>query len=508
MGNNKRKLNLEQLDKLEKKLLNDIDFIIAQNALVDNDILDILQDKDITKNYNEEFTNNIRNENAKISDQKQTGRCWIFATLNMIRDKFISDYNLESFEFSQSYLAFYDKLEKANTYLNHIIDNIEKDEDDRLMHYLFDDPVSDGGFFDMAKNLILKYGLVPKHEMPDTFAAKNTNIINRLIDIKLKMATIAIKENKIDANKIYELKEFYLQEIYKILVYCYGKTPVKFNLELKNKDKKDKIKKFYNLTPLTFLKKINFDFQDYTTIVYTPYKKIKPYQKYKLEYSANVYENGNLEFLTVDKNAFKFLCLSMLYKSKSLWFACDVDHFLSMKDGIWDNNLYDFSEFFKISFDTNISNHIEYRQVGSNHAMTLQGFDIDLKKWNNYKKNHFKNSKKIDILNIFDLMQYIPINKWNVENSWGEKVGNKGLFSINNGWFENYVYEIIISKSNLKQFLKLPSFLTRKEYSCFVTKNKESKQKFLYDFLIGKTLDKKAILLNAWNPFNKMMKGK
>ncbi|MDE5952878.1 MAG: hypothetical protein K2G48_02045, partial [Malacoplasma sp.] len=222
MMEQKKKVNLQDLLDLQNELLKDNSFHISQNALVKNSLDSVaINYQNITK-YNEEYSNNIKQTSAKITDQKNSGRCWIFAALNMIRDKFIVDNNIENFEFSQSYLHFYDKLEKANVFLNQMIDMVDVDTTDRVLFSLLSDPVSDGGFFEWAQNLILKYGVVPKSEMEDSFSSANTYTLNKLIDIKLKQALVEIRLNKTSKSAMFDIKEKYLFEIYKILLSTYG----------------------------------------------------------------------------------------------------------------------------------------------------------------------------------------------------------------------------------------------------------------------------------------------
>ncbi|MDE5842049.1 MAG: hypothetical protein K2H11_03710 [Malacoplasma sp.] len=506
----KKKVNLQDLLNFQNELLKDNSFHISQNALVKNSLDSVAINYQNINKYNEEYSNNIKQTSAKITDQKNSGRCWIFAALNMIRDKFIVDNNIENFEFSQSYLHFYDKLEKANVFLNQMIDKVDVDTTDRVLFALLNDPVSDGGFFEWAQNLILKYGVVPKTEMEDSFSSANTYTLNKLIDIKLKQALVEIRSNKNSKAIVFEIKEKYLFEIYKILLSAYGTPPKKFNLSLKDK-KTNKVKKFYNLTPHTFLKKIKFDFNDYVTIAYTPYKKIKPFQRYELDYANVMQEKGNLIFSTVDKQTFKLFAIAMLYKNKSLWFACDVDHFYNGKKGIWANDLYDYEQFFNIKFETDLSQHIEYRHVATNHAMTLQGFDFDEKEWEKNQKEYFSKlkNKKLNLNDFKDLIDLFPISKWNVENSWGEKRGNKGFFVISNQWFESYVYELVISKKTIIEFLKNPNFLSKKDYVKFkdFSGNNKSKAENFYNELLGNTFNTKPIKLPIWSPFNKNLKG-
>lgn len=504
-----KKVNLDDLFEYQNELSKDNSFVVSQNALVKNDLETVALNYQNLKNYDNEYSNNIRNSSAKITDQQNSGRCWVFATLNMIRDKFIKDYNLDSFEFSQSYIHFWDKFEKANVFLNQMIDMVETSPEERVLFNLLDSPVSDGGYFDWAKNLIIKYGLVPKSEMEDSFSSSNTLTINKFLDVKLKQALVDIRNNKDDKSLLFQIKEKYLFDIYKMLIATYGQPPKKFNLDLKNKDKKDKSKKIYNLTPLTFLKKIKFDFSDFLTIVYTPYKKIKPFQRYELSYTNVMQEKGNTIFVTVDKPTFKLMTLCMMYKNKSTWFACDVSHFYSQNKGIWATDIFDFDNFFNIKFAKDRSQHIEYGHIGSNHAMTLEGFDLDLKLWEKTKSDFFskKKNKKLILEDFKELINLIPISKWNIENSWGEKYGNKGIFTISNDWFNNYVYEIVLSKETFKDFLKNPDFLSKKEFSKFKSNSTISKNDSYLKEMLLNALETKPIKLAMWEPFNKFMRG-
>lgn len=510
MVDEKKKINLSDVLNYQKELFEDKSFHIVQNALIKNDLDNIAVNHHNIIKYNDEYSNNIKQTSAKITDQKNSGRCWIFAALNMIRDKFVVDKNIENFEFSQSYLHFYDKLEKANVFLNQMIDMADVDLTDRVLFSLLSDPVSDGGFFEWTQNLILKYGVVPKTEMEDSFSSANTYTLNKFIDIKLKQALSEIRKNKNDKTAMFNIKEEYLFEVYKILLSAYGKPPQKFNLSLKDK-KSNKIQKFYDLTPHTFLKKIKFDFNDYVTVAYTPYKKIKPFHRYELDYANVMEEKGNLVFSTVDKQTFKLFALAMLYKNKSLWFGCDVDHFYNGKKGIWANDLYDYEKFFNIKFDNNLSQHVEYRHIATNHAMTLQGFDLDEKEWEKRQKEFFSKTKnkKLDLNDFKNLVDLIPIKKWNVENSWGEKRGNKGFFVISQEWFESYVYEIVVNKKIIKDFLKHPNFISKKDYAKFKSSSKNNKDKdySYYKELLENTFSMKPIKLPIWSPFNKNMKG-
>lgn len=504
---NNKKINLEKIKIYDDFLNKDVEFKISQNALIKNNLKDVLKNIKIVNKLNDNFSCNAKIDSTKITDQKNSGRCWIFATLNMIRDHMVKKYNMENFEFSQSYIDFYDKLEKSNFFLNKMIQLKDKELDDRNIQILLDNPAGDGGYFEMAANLIQKYGLVPISEMPDSFASKNTTYYNKLIDIKLKQATIEIRNTK-DEIECMKIKDETLKKVFEILVYFYGEPPVSFDVELKDKDKKEKIRIWRDLTPIKFFKKIDFNLSDFVSVTCTPYKKIKKNQMYSIKNTNYMYEKNNLSFLSVDKTTFKLLIISMLANKKSLWFGCDVNHFFNIKDGVWDTELYDYKNFFNLNFYEDLSKLIEYRHIAGNHAMVFQGFDYDEEKWKKAKKAFFSKNKTINLNDFDKLIQQLEIKKWNVENSWGDKNGNKGMFVISNNWFEKYVYEIIISKNNLKEYLNEPTILTKKEYSSFKAKNKKEKTDFFYEKYLNMGLNTKPIELERWDPFNKKREGK
>ncbi|MCF0217591.1 MAG: hypothetical protein HUJ42_00900 [Malacoplasma sp.] len=496
---NKTPLNLQQLREYGKELEQQNAFKVSQNALWKNNLYQVCQDYTIAKKFNTEFSNDIKVSSSKITSQQSSGRCWIFATLNMIRDKFITHYNLENFEFSQAYLHFWDKFEKANVFLNQMIELKNTSISDWKLFLLLNTPMQEGGFFDWSKNLIKKYGLMPKTEMEDSFSSSNTLGVNKLIGIKLKQALVEFKNTE-DELKLNEIKEKYLFAIYQILLTCYGYFPKRFDVCLKSK--KNKTIRFENITPLEFLEKTNFFIDNYLTMVHTPYRKIKPFQRYELEYTSAIYEDGNLIVNTVDKTVFKLLAIAMILMKKSAWFACDVDHFYSAKKGLWAKDLYNFKDFFDLDFSQSIADHIEYCHTSSNHAMLLQGLNYDATKWEEIKTEFFKTHQEFNVEALLALIALFPVDKWKVENSWGEKSGNNGIFIIDHKWFEDYVYEVIINKKTILRFLKEMPILTKEEYAKFEVEKDTDKASIFFDLIFKKLFDSQPIKLEMTQPFN------
>lgn len=492
------KIDYKLIREFSQKLKNDTNFEISKNALFGNDLYDLVIDRKCTLEENNKICLNLRSDNVKITNQKNSGRCWIFATLNMVRDYILDKYNCENFELSKSYIAYFDKYEKANFFLRKVVENKKKKIDEKLWLFLNDDPVSDGGYFETSLNLIKKYGLVPQNIMPETFASKNTTNINKIIDLKLKEACLKI-ENEMCLAECYLIQKETMKTISKILDLFYGEIPTTFNVEIENKDSKNKKIIFKNVTPQTFLKKIKFNLDNYVTFLCSPMKKIKSNQKYEIKHTEFVEGFNNISFYNVDKTLFKFLLIAMLFSKKSCWFACDIDHFFDKNFGIWNTNMYDFDDFFGINFSKDIEELMLWNFVSGNHAMLFQGLDYDKEKWKNIKKRKSLTKQENNISKLYKLIDLFKINRFLVENSWGEKNGNKGMYIIDYEWFEKYVYEIVVDLSVIKKFCKNMKIFTKKEQLNLFKLNKNNN---LYKLLLDEILNSKEELINIWDSIN------
>ena len=354
-----------------------------------------------------------------VSDQKQSGRCWIFAGLNVLREIIGKKYNIESFEFSQSYVAFFDKLEKVNFALEKLIELRNKDSDDRVLIWLLDNGIADGGQWDMLVNVIEKYGLVSKNAMLETFTSSCTREVNYLINAIIRKFNEQVRRVK-SVKDARELKEETMVNVYNLLCSCYGVPPTKFNFEYVDKNKEYHIEK--DITPIEFYKNYVGDtLKDYVSIINAPTKD-KPFNKcYTVDYLGNVVEGKDIKYLNLSLNDFKELVIKQLSDKEVVWFGSDCSRYGDRGKGIWDDKLFLFNESFGIDFDLTKESSLVNRHSAMNHAMVLTG------------------------VNLIDNKP----TKWKIENSWGDRVANRGYYICSDSWFDRFVYQAVVNKKYL-----------------------------------------------------------
>lgn len=360
---------------------------------------------------------------GKVSNQKQSGRCWMFAALNTFRHKMLNDFNLKEFELSQNHNFFWDKYEKANYFYENILATANEPLTSRKVAFLLQTPQQDGGQWDMIVSIFQKYGVVPKTVMPESSNSSNSRDLNNYLNKKLRKDAVALRQLVAEgktAEDIQTAKEAMLEDIYRFLATSLGTPPETFDFEYRDEDKNYHIDR--NLTPQSFYEKyVGVDLDDYVSIINAPTAD-KPYnQSYTVEMLGNVVGGKEVKYLNVDMPTFKKLAIAQLEQGESVWFGCDVGQSSTRDTGIMALDAYDINDLFDIDFTMTKAERLDFGESLMTHAMVLTGVDL------------------IDG----------ESTKWKVENSWGEKVGTNGFFVMSDAWMDEYTYQIVVRKEFL-----------------------------------------------------------
>ncbi len=393
-----------------------------KNALATNSVASIALNQDNQGEKNTYFSNTVPSKG--ITDQKSSGRCWLFTGLNVLRSKMINQQNLNSMEFSQNYLFFYDQLEKSNLFLQAIIDTRKKPLTDQTVTWLFQNPLSDGGTFTGVADLIAKYGVVPKGVMPETYASNNTSSFTTYLKRKLREDAIALRaDSKATDAVLQQMKEKQLSEIYHMLVIGLGEPVTEFTWAPKDASGKYTSEpKSY--TPQSFYKEhLGFDLQnDYLMLMNDPSREY--WKTYEIEYDRHTYDGHNWLYLNLPIEDIKEAAIASIKDSTMMYFSCDVSKFLDRNTGIADLNNFDYEDIFGVKFGMDKAQRIMSFDSGSTHAMTLNAVDLDA------------NGKP---------------QKWMVENSWGADYGHRGHIIMTDEWFDNYMFRLVVNKKYVNE---------------------------------------------------------
>jgi bleomycin hydrolase len=395
---------------------------ILRHALAHNGFNGVFQSADQMADSQFAFSTEIKT--LPVTNQKKSGRCWIFSASNLLRELIAKKAGIsDMFEISQNYIAFYDKLEKINFTLEALIDLIDKKPDDRKEMFILQNGVGDGGQWDMFVDIVKKYGVCPKAAMVETAQSNETHDSNVLINSSLRRfayeAHLLMKEGK-GLKEVRELKAKYMEKFYALVVSCFGLPPKSFDFEYTDKKGAYHIEKGY--TPLSFFDKyVGKEIDEYVSIINAPTADKPYYQTFNIEYLGNVVGGKEVTHLNLPLSRFKELIVNQLKAGDLVWFGSDVSKYGVRAEGLWDDKCYDFSSAFGLSNDFAKDGMLDYFQSAMNHAMVLTGFDE-------------KEGKII---------------RWKVENSWGEDLGTKGYFVMSDTFFDKFVYQAAIKKSCL-----------------------------------------------------------
>ena len=385
----------------------------VKNALASNSIANLAINAENLSMCDTHFSHRVSTKG--ITNQKSSGRCWLFTGLNVLRAKMITKYDLPGFEFSQNYNSFYDLLEKSNLFLQAIIDTRDLPLEDRKVDWLLKNPIGDGGQFTGVSNLIMKYGVVPKSAMPETYQSDNTGQMGMIL--KWKLREYALELRGLKPAKAAERKESMLTEIYRILVECLGVPPTEF--EWTRYDKQGKVVSTKKYTPKSFYQEfIGEDLENnYIMVMNDPSRE---YGKvYEIEYDRHVYDGENWLYVNLPIERVKELAIASIKDNTAMYFSCDVGKFMDRKKGTLDINNMDYASLFRTEFPMDKKQRIQTFSSGSSHAMTLIAVDLD---------------------------EAGQPKKWMVENSWGASSGYQGNLIMTDEWFDNYMFRVVVEK--------------------------------------------------------------
>ncbi|MDN5952169.1 MAG: C1 family peptidase, partial [Loigolactobacillus coryniformis] len=345
----------------------------VKRAVMNNGILAASENTDSKVAMNQTFSVDLSAE--KVANQKQSGRCWMFAALNTMRRSIADQFNLKDFELSQNYTNFWDKFEKSNYFYENILATATEPLESRKVAFLLATPQQDGGQWDMLTALIDKYGIVPKYVMPETYNSSKSSELNSVLNLKLRKDAVTLRQmvaDKASEQEIATTKSRFLSEVYRILVYTLGEPPVKFDFEYRDGDKAYHIDR--DLTPQTFFKKyVGWDLDNYQSIINAPTDD-KPYNHlYTVEMLGNVVGGRQVRHLNLDIDTFKQLAIKQLQAGESVWFGSDVGQASDRQIGIMDTAIYNKDDLFNVDLSMTKAQRLDYGESLMTHAMVITG---------------------------------------------------------------------------------------------------------------------------------------
>lgn len=387
------------------------------NAMAETSIAVLAKNHENLANFDTNFTNKVVSHG--ITDQQQSGRCWLFTGLNVLRAQMMAKYGLDEMEFSQNYCFFYDQLEKANLFLQGIIDTREKPMDDKMVEWLFRNPISDGGQFTGISDVIGKYGVVPSSVMPETYSSENTSQIARLVGLKLREFGLQLRDEAAKGVKVSALeakKTEMLSTVYRMLALAFGEPVERFTWTMNGETKE--------YTPQSFYQEYlgNDLTNNYVMLMNDPSREY--YKCYEIDFDRHVYDGKNWTYVNLPVEDIKAMAIESIKDSTMMYFSCDVAKFLDSKRGTLDLKNFDYESLMGTTFGMNKKQRVQTFASGSSHAMTLMAVDLD------------KDGKP---------------KKWMVENSWGAEAGYKGHLIMTDEWFDEYMFRLVVEKKYVSE---------------------------------------------------------
>ena len=412
-------ITAEQLSNLRESYLEDGKARVVRNALTKNDIASI------SRVFEAECANpNLFSINLKtmpVTNQEASGRCWIFSAMNVLREIIAKKYGIREFELSQNYVAFYDKLEKANWFMECILAEIDAPLSSENNRFLLETAVGDGGQWNMLVSLVRKYGICPKTAMPETYQSSHTRAMNGILNRRLRKFAADVRKVKPEEREA--VKEECLKEIYGLLASCFGMPPVKFTFEYVAKED-DSYHAEYDVTPLDFYREyLKEDLEEYVSVIHGPTADKPYYRLYTVKYLGNVVDGCKVALLNLPLDEFKKAAIDQLKDGNPVWFGCDCGKSGDREKGLWDDQQYDYEHTFDMHLSMSKAEELDTRESAMNHAMVFTG------------------------VNLVDGQP----TRWKIENSWGENNANKGYYIASDTWIDKYMYVVAVPKKYLSE---------------------------------------------------------
>ena len=415
-------LTKEFTDQLYANYEANVKYVALENAVTHNGIHASLETRKSAVENTPVFSLDLTKD--KVTNQKASGRCWMFAALNTFRHKMISSFQLEDFELSQAHTFFWDKYEKSNWFLEQVIATADQELTSRKVAFLLQTPQQDGGQWDMVVSLFEKYGVVPKSVYPESISSSNSRELNTYLNKLLRQDAQILRDlihSGADSEAVASKKQALLQEIFNFLAMSLGLPPREFDFSYRDKDNQFHTES--GLTPQSFYKKyVDLQLDDYVSIINAPTTD-KPYGKsYTVDMLGNVVGSRPVRYLNVPMDRLKELAIAQMKAGETVWFGSDVGQVSNRKAGILATDVYDFEAGMDIHLTQDKAGRLDYAESLMTHAMVLTGVDLD-------EAGHSR--------------------KWKVENSWGDKVGTDGYFVASDAWMDEYTYQIVVRKEFL-----------------------------------------------------------
>ena len=421
-----RTITASDLETFQQSFQSDGSKRLMQNVVTQHDVNDVALNHSIVTNAPHSFSTVL--DDWSVTNQSRTGRCWMFAGLNLCRADTRNVLNLKNFEFSQNFLMFWDKLERANFVLEAIIETADRPLDDRTVAWLLQRPIQDGGQWSMFTGLVSKYGVAPKTAMPETQSSENSARMNANLNYQMRQSAKEIRDAyaaESGPEELRSIKNQGLKTIYQMLSIHLGTPPQVFDWQWKDKD--NEFTRTGPLTPLEFADKfLTTPLDDYVCLVHDPRESSPMGRTFTVDYLGNIVDGPRVKYLNVDIELIKSITMRMLQDGKPVWMGCDTGKQMHRDLGLWDSDLFDYDSVYGADFSLDKASRLEFHQTSMTHAMMFTGVDV---------------------------VDGRP-RRWRVENSWADKVGDKGFCLMNDSWFAEYMFEIAAPKSYLPEDLQ------------------------------------------------------